>query len=143
MINETLRHPELSALLRWWQTHHGDGELPAAADLAPDMLRRWLDNLIVMELPAGGQARYAYYGANLAAAFGLDMVGRSIDQLPAEQARILAAEFENARAARQPIARRYTADFGGTMQTWERLLLPFADADGAVEKILVAVYRLD
>lgn len=142
MNSEQLRHPELRALYDWWLTQGGSEGLPSAADLAPATLRRWLDNLVVVDTQAGDQPRYAYYGANLALAFDTDMVGRSIDELPEAQRRILAEEYGALRAERAPLARRYTADFNGAEQTWERLLLPFFDVDGEVDKALVAVYRV-
>lgn len=140
---DQLRHPHLIALRRWWLGQGGSEGLPSAADLSPTMLRRWLDNMVVVDLDPAGEARYAYYGANLAAAFGTDMVGRSIDQLPETQRAILVREYDTIRRGRAPVARRYTADFDGQTQTWERLLLPFFDGESAVEKIIVAVYRLE
>lgn len=142
MNTEQLRHPELIALYDWWLAHGGSEEMPSAADLTPVMLRRWLDNLVVIDSLADGRPRYAYYGANLSLAFGTDMVGRAIEELPEAQRRILEGEYQALRAERRPLARHYTADFGGSVQTWERLLLPFFDADGQVEKTLVAVYRV-
>ena len=142
MKTEQLRHPELQALYEWWLAQGGGEGLSSAADLSPAMLRRWLDNLVVVDALAEDRPRYAYYGANLALAFGQDMVGRSIDQLPDAQRRILADEYASLRAERRPLARHYTADFDGAVQTWERLLLPFFDGDGVVEKALVAVYRV-
>ncbi len=143
MTNDFLRHSELTALHQWWLDHGGSDGLTSAADIGPAMLRRWLDNLVVIDLPIGGQIRYSYYGRNLAAAFGTDMVGQSIDALPDAQREILAEEYEGIRNNPTPVSRRYTAYFGNSLQTWERLLLPFFDADGAVEKIIVAAYRLD
>lgn len=142
MNTEQLRHPELIALYDWWQANGGSEGLPSAADLMPSMLRRWLDNLVVVDTLADGCPRYAYYGANLALAFGIDMVGQSFEHLPDAQRRILESEYRTLCTERRPMARHYTADFGGSVQTWERLLLPFFDADGAVEKALVAVYRV-
>ncbi len=139
---EHLCHPELIALYKWWGANGGSDGLPSAADLGPAMLRRWLDNLVVIDSVDDGSLRYAYYGANLAAAFGTDMVGQAIEDLPGPQRRILEGEYLGVCSARSPQARSYTADFGGSVQTWERLLLPFMDANGAVEKILVAVYRV-
>lgn len=138
-----LHHPQLISLRRWWLAQGGSEGLPSAADLSPAMLRPWLDNLVVVDIDPAGEPRYAYYGANLAAAFGTDMVGRSIDQLPNAQRGILAREYDTVRRDSTTLVRRYTADFDGQTQTWERLLLPFFDGDGAVEKIIVAVYRLE
>ena len=143
MSSDSLRHPELIALYHFWLHHGGTDGVPSAADLAPAQLRRWLNNLVVMDIQDGGEPCYSYYGSNLAQAFGIDMVGKSIDQLPAQQRSILAQEYDAVCQQRKPAARCYSAKFDGSVQTWERLLLPFFDNDGAVEKIIVAVYRLN
>lgn len=143
MSRLVVQHPELIALYQVWVGQCRNDTLPAAADLTPVSLRRWLDNLVVVDLLPNGGVRYAYYGDNLAAAFGTDMVGRTIDHLPEEQRRLLTAEYEAMRAQRLPTSRQYTAEFDGWVQTWERLVLPFFDAEGQVEKVLVAAFPLD
>jgi hypothetical protein len=143
MTKLDVQHPELIALYLVWVGQCRNDTLPAAADLTPVSLRRWLDNMVVVDLLSEGGVRYAYYGDNLAAAFGTDMVGRTIDHLPDEQRRLLTAEYEAMRRDRLPTSRRYTADFDGRVQTWERLVLPFFDEEGQVEKVIVAAFPLD
>jgi hypothetical protein len=41
------------------------------------------------------------------------------------------------------VARVYTADFGGDVQTWERLVLPLFDGEGEVEKLMVCAFMLN
>lgn len=144
-MNSTLvlHHPELVALYRLWLEHCRDETLPSSADVNPLNLRRWLDNLVVIDTLRDGELRYSYYGANLSAAFGTDMVGSSIDHLPETQRQILSHEYGQIVADRLPRSRQYSADFAGSHQTWERLSLPFFDPEGEVEKILVAAYRMD
>lgn len=143
MSRLVVHHPELIALYQVWVGQCRNDTLPAAADLTPVSLRRWLENLVVVDLLPNGGVRYAYYGDNLAAAFGTDMVGQTIDHLPEEQRRLLTAEYESMRVKRLPTSRQYTAEFDGQVQTWERIVLPFFDGLGNVEKVLVAAYQLD
>lgn len=138
-----LRHPELVALYGFWTDQDCDDAPPSSADVNPTVLRRWLDNLVVVDTPKDGPLRYSYYGENLSLAFGTDMVGNSIAHLPENQRKLLSEEYNRIVFTQKPAARQYTADFNGVQQTWERLSLPFFDADGEVEKILVAAYRLD
>lgn len=137
-----LHHPELIALYRLWLEQCVDETLPVSADIDPKTLLRWLDNLVVIDKLKNGELRYAYYGETLSTAFKTDMVGTTIDVLPDSQRGILAQEYNQILADRLPRARRYTAIFDGFQQTWERLSLPFFDAEGEVEKILVAAYRM-
>ena len=143
MSRLVLHHPELIALYRLWFDQCRNETLPSSADLAPNALRRWLDNLVVIDPRRDGRLRYSYYGANLAAAFGTDMLGKSIDQLPETQQAVLRQEYDRIVADRLPRAREYRADFGSGPQCWERLSLTFFGPDEEVEKILVAAYRLD
>jgi hypothetical protein len=143
MSTLVLHHPELIALYHLWVDQCRNETLPASADVNPATLRRWLDNLVVVDTLKPGGLRYSYYGDNLSAAFGTDMVGCSIEHLPEGQRSLLSAEYEHIRSERMPSARQYTAEFGHGLQTWERLSLPFFDPDGEVEKILVAAYRVE
>src|SRR6185437_490363 len=90
--------------------------------------------------------------------FGLDMTGRSVDELPADQRERVRSDYEAVRSTGQPRARLYTALFEGVptglrpsgtkaermpqVVTWERLVLPLGDAAGAVAMLLVGAYPL-
>ncbi len=137
-----LRHPKLKALHAFWLQQCAGAKLPMAADLQPADLRPWLDNLVVMEVGEGDDFVYAYYSQAFAKAFGEDRVGQSIDDLPAEQAEILRAEYAQLQADRLPLSRVYTARFDDADRTWERLVLPLFAETGEVEKLLVAAYEL-
>lgn len=144
MAGETeLQHPKLQRLLDFWRERRGAYGVPISDSLDPGELRSWITNLLVMDVSAGGDFTYSYYGGAFATAFNTDMVGKSIDLLPAEQRAALRAEYDRARGARQPQIRRYTANFDGAIQTWERLTLPLSTTGDGVDKILVAAYRID
>lgn len=139
-----LRHPQLKELYQFWlRLCHGE-HLPMGADLDPALLRPWIDNLVVLDVSIDGDRfTYAYYGKSFSQAFQADTVGKSIDDLPKDQADILKSEYDRVVQERIPVARVYTADFDGETQTWERLVLPLFDGNGDVEKLLVCAYQLD
>jgi len=139
----TLEHPKLRRLLDFWRDHCDGLDLPLSDMLDPSDLRSWIGNLLVMDADDSGTFIYSYYGGSFAKAFHTDMVGKSIDLLPAQQRDMLHEEYDRVRRNRQPEVRRYTGDFDGVMQTWERLVLPLSTTGEAVDKILVAAYRLD
>jgi hypothetical protein len=138
-----LKHPRLAALHALWRQRRAGAQVPAAEALNPAELRLWLGNLLLIDVVKGADFVYRYYGQVLADAFGTDMVGQSIGQLPAEQRDILFAEYDQVRGGRRPSARIYTADFEGRLETWERLVLPLSDDGASVSKLLVAAYRLE
>lgn len=148
-LSLVLRHPQLKSLYTLWASRTDGDELPMAEDVEPAYLRPWLGNLVVMEVVPdsansgdGGGYTYAYYSSGFASTFG-DKVGQTLRDLPEEQRALLKAEYDHVRVDRIPTSRVYTAEFPDGRQTWERLVLPFFNADGDVVKLLVAAYRLD
>ncbi|GAA0568571.1 PAS domain-containing protein [Caenispirillum bisanense] len=143
-LSLVLRHPQLKSLYAFWVSRCDEDALPMAEDIEPADLRPWIGNLVVMDVQRaeqGGGYAYAYYSSGFASAFG-DKAGRTIDDLPEDQRALIKAEYDRVRSERIPTSRVYTADFADGRQTWERLVLPFFDPDGAVVKLLVAAYRL-
>jgi len=138
-----LRHPQLKDLYQFWLSLCEGETLPMGADLDPADLRPWIDNLVVLDVSIdGNDFTYAYYGRSFSNAFNADKIGKSIDDLPGDQAEMLKAEYDRVVRERLPTTRVYTADFDGEMQTWERLVLPLFDGRGEVEKLLVSAYQL-
>lgn len=144
MTEETLilRHPKLLSLYAHW-LEQGGGGLPLAAALDPAALRPWLGNLLVIDVCRGDDFVYSYYGQGLTDAFGVDKVGQSIATLPGPQLDILHAEYDRVRIEKRPVARVYTAEFDGSVTSWERLVMPLSDDGEDVSKILVGAYRLE
>ena len=147
MERTELATPYLSGLLDFWLTKCVAGRPPVPSSIAPADLRPWKDNIVVFEVigdgeDAGGAFVYSYYGKALAAAFGHSRLGSTLDDLPAEQRAILQPEYESVRRERLPVARVYTADFGGRLRSWERLVLPMSSDGADIDKLLVAAYEL-
>ena len=137
-----LNHPKLESLYRLWRKHCRDDDLPAAADFDPTALRPWAGNLVILDVGDAANFVYAYYGDAFAAAFGADQVGRSTAALPPPQRDVLTEEYARARERAAPLSRVYTADFGGGLASWERLVLPLAGDGHAVDKLMVAAFEL-
>lgn len=144
MTDESLRleHPELRRLYVFWCEQGTGGGVPLSSAMEPADLRDWLGHLLVMDVVASDEFAYAYYGRELAEAFGISRLGQTLEQLPPNQRAILRAEYDQVRGRRQPLARIYTADFDGHTQTWERLVLPLSSDGETVDKLLVAAYEL-
>ena len=143
MTEPVLRHPKLQRLYDYWSGRRADSTVPLVDRLEPSDMREWIGNLLVMDVVEGDNFVYSYYGRSFEQAFGIDMVGKSIELLPAGQRDLLQAEYDRVRQAAEPTARTYTADFGGRQATWERLVLPLSTDGAAVDKLLVAAYELE
>lgn len=142
----SIEHPGLRGLYRYWLRHSpASGGIPNAKQFGIEGLAEWARNLVVIEVRAGQNFCYGFYGTSFRKAFGADMTGAEIDQLPAEQASLLRAEYRLIRRTQRPYWRVYAAWFGKNdePQTWERLSLPLGGPKGDVRFILAAAYRVD
>ena len=141
----SIEHVGLRGLFRYWLRHAPSGGIPVAKSVGVEGLADWARNLIVIEVRASSNFRYGFYGTSFRKAFGVDMTGAEVDQLPPEQASLLRAEYRLVRRTQRPYWRVYAAWFGKTEepQTWERLSLPLAGPKGDVRFILAAAYRVD
>lgn len=133
--------------------------MPTRADLDPLEMRPWLGNLVLIDVTPDLRFVYRLYGTAFVDSFGVDMTGRSVDDLPAEQRERVRADYEAVRAGGQPRSRLYTAVFEATSSsglrpplasgirapqvvTWERLVLPLGGAAADVVMLLVGAYPL-
>lgn len=144
MIKERteLATPHLSGLLDFWLTKCIGDKPPVSSTIAPADLRPWKDNIVIFEVIGEDDFVYSYYGKALAAAFGHSRLGATLDELPEEQRAILRPEYASVLRERLPVARVYTADFGGITRSWERLALPMSSDGELIDKLLVAAYEL-
>lgn len=142
---------KLDALYSFWEARCRGRAVPARADFDPIDMRPWLGHLMLVDW-AGGKWVYRLYGTAFVEAFRREMTGKSIDELPAEQAALLRAEYDKVRAEAAPVWRTYSAKFEHATpdgrqqwqlgQTWERLVLPLSDGGDDVSVVLVGAYRI-
>jgi len=145
-FQRSIQSEKLRQLYRFWkrQTPAAGGP-PRAKDLEVEGLAEWASNLIVIEVRPQARFRYGFYGTTFRKAFGVDMTGAVVEDLPAEQSGVLTAEYRMVRRTQRPYWRVYAGWFGPKEepQTWERLSLPLLGAKGDIAFILAAAYRAD
>lgn len=138
-----LTTPALNGLLDFWLAKCDGTKPPLSSAISPVELRPWASNIAVFEIVGDSDFVYTYYGRALSTAFGPSPLGTTLDDLPSEQRKVLAAEYAQVRADGLPVSRTHTADFADGRATWERLVLPLAGGPGsAIDKLIVAAYRL-
>lgn len=149
MSEELLRTIESDVLRRlfrfWLDQTPASGGPPRTKGFPVEGLAEWAPNLVVIEVKAQARFRYGFYGTTFRKAFGVDLTGTAVEDLPSEQASLLTAEYRLVRRTQRPYWRVYAGWFGPgeEPQTWERLSLPLASAKGDVAFILAAAYRVD
>lgn len=155
-IRPELTDPRLAALFAYWDGKRAGRAMPTRADIDPIEMQAWLGNLLLIDVTDDGRFVYRLYGTKFVDSFGLDMTGRSVDELPAEQRERVRSDYEAVRASGQPRARLYTALFETSSRglrqpgadaarapqvvTWERLVLPLGAP--SVAMLLVGAYPL-
>jgi hypothetical protein len=148
---EVVQHPMLQSLLAAWRA--AATPLPDRGFVDPVPLGPWLGHLLLIEPTGGDQFRYRLYGTGFVSAFGRELTGHDLAELPQEQFELLQQDYVRTLEARVPMVRRHRARFpvpmpggarpsGDVLETWERLVLPIADEHGAIDLLLVAAYPL-
>lgn len=147
------KEPKLASLWDYWAARKAARRYPDRADFDPVDMRPWLGHLMLVELVEGRWV-YRLYGTYFVETFRREMTGKGIDELPAEQARVLQEEYDAVRTTGEPVMRTYSAQFDfGTLdgrqswqldQTWERVSFPLSDSaagpGGDVRLVLVGAY---
>ena len=148
---ERIQHPMLQRLLSAWQ--QAAAPLPGHGFVDPIPLGPWLGHLMLIEPTGGDQFRYRLYGSGFVTAFGRELTGHDLAELPPDQFQLLQQDYVQTLAARAPMVRQHRARFpvpmpggarpsGDVLETWERLVLPIADPQGVIDILLVAAYPL-
>ncbi|WP_341898903.1 PAS domain-containing protein [Ferrovibrio terrae] len=145
---ETLR-----ALYAYWAGKRHGRALPDRADIDPIEMKAWLGNLMLVERIEDGDYLYRLYGSTFVNQFKVDMTGKRVNGLPAQQADLLRSEYDAVVHSGMPMSRRYTATFDYTSRdkrstwqverSWERLSLPLTAGGDEVRMLLVAAFPLE
>jgi hypothetical protein len=128
----------LARLLAYWVSRCSPSELPPVAAIDPLELKFLLGWLMIMEPVEGGaDYRYRLYGSYVADAFGRDLTGQRIGQSFPDISRFVISIYQQLLRNRRPILTRHTPPSLIPVDRWERLCLPFVDAEGTITRIVV------
>lgn len=145
-IDTARLHADLAQLLGYCAKLAGPADVPAWSDFRPSAVPRLMAALYVAEqvndgADGGKDYRYRSYGALLPEYFGDDLRGKFLSDARGDDFRHAVAEvYDAVLACRRPHAlwpELYWPD-AGRYKTGH-LLIPFADASGAVTILLGAV----
>lgn len=123
----------------WTATPRGEGDLPPSRDIDPMAIRAVLDDVILLEPVAEGtDFAFRVFGAAVARVLGRDMTGRSLRDLHASAVTTLTVCYTMARANRVPFYFEHDAlaEVSDSVR-WCRLVLPYQNAWGTVDRLLV------
>jgi PAS domain len=134
----------LADLLRYWQALKGNTAVPSFADIDPVRLAQLgvLGRLHVLNAanPDPLRIRFDLYGNKVPLDNGRIYTGLAIGDHPVRiQAETVAADYDLVRQSAEPHYFRVRKRLGGVGYRYARLVLPFSDGHGRVDRLIVAV----
>jgi PAS domain len=132
----------LRFLHSFWAEHSGAGRIPHARSIDALKLRPALGYIAVLEPSAdASDFRYRVFGSIIAAVSGFDMTGRFFSAHPASSyiRDFHLAAYRAVMRRRSPIATVHRPPASLSMTTWKRLVLPLADDEGRIIRLLSGI----
>jgi len=136
---QDLQPPPLQFLLSYWTGLRKDDGLPRAGDIDPLNMRPALGYVLLLDIVEGGlDFRYRLFGTILAAVSGFEMTGKLMSEHPTSPYILdfYRATYRAALQRREPLATVHSPPVAVSTTIWHRLILPFADRDGAVVRLM-------
>ncbi len=128
-IEGAITRPAVLELLRAWRACAGASVSDASA-FWPAQWPALSSNLMLLKAD-GDDYVYAHYGEDIARHAGFDMTGRRVSDFGGELATFFGACYRDALERHAPLHTLHYSDRVATVFSWERLILPLRDADGA------------
>lgn len=137
--DDFLKPPALRFLNRFWRERRGTAELPPSSGIDAMALRPALGYLMLLEPVDGGtDFRYRLYGSIVAEHAGIEMTGKRVSDVPAPLVAVyFLATYRAVLAERRPLFAHHATHHDIQIAQWDRLILPFADAEGGIDRLLV------
>jgi hypothetical protein len=132
-------------LLDYWHECRGDAAMPPVSAIDPVRIQPALGRVAVLEpVEDGHDFRYRLFGTIMAAVSGFDLTGKLLSTHPSSiyVVSFTMALYRATLVKRAPVLSSYTP-VARYAAFWERLMLPFAGADGGVARILTGNAAFD
>ena len=126
-----------------WQAARGasGGAVPNRGDIDVLDLRDCMGHLLMLDVVDGGRDfLYRVHGTNVARAYGSDMTGKMISDLPSEMSLNLLDIYRDAVTEAMPCFARIKSPLISSVDVMDRLILPLRHGGENVAKLLVGCY---
>ena len=129
----------LSFLRSYWLERCGEGGLPPSRDIDALELAPALGYVMLLEpIDGGSDFLYRVYGSRIVDYSRTEMTGKRVWDIPSPMvAAYFVATYGAACRRREPLFSFHRARLEQFYAHWERLILPFVDEDGVVDRLLV------
>ncbi len=134
-------HRTLRFLLDYWNLLPRAGDLPAATAIDPVEMRAALGYILLLDvLPSGDDFVYRIYGSGIAGIGGQDWTGWSVaamgQKTGSNYGRFYRSVYRASLLSRRPLFTEHFSPRFLSARSWQRIVLPLVDAEGAVARIL-------
>ena len=142
---ESVLPEPLQFLSNWWRGLPREDAVPDAAAIDPLSLRQAIGYLMILEPEPrddGVDFRYRLYGTAIAGRSGFDLTGKLISDSAVHRdvQHFFLACYRAVFDRRLPLFSMHEAPPEVAVTAWSRLMLPFADSQGQISRIVVGNY---
>lgn len=140
-----MKHKTIQALFDYWNTIRAGRPAPLRSEIEPGAIRRVLPYVFILERQSGDAFSFRLAGTGLCSVYGMEFRGHNIlsmwqDECHESLRDALHAVTRNASAA----IVEYTATTNDHREaTFEMILLPLAQDNGAITRVLGAAVPVD
>lgn len=134
-----LASPPQRTVLRYWSDLAGTRAMPAATEIDAVQMRSALGYVNLLDaIEQGEDFRYRVFGSTVAAVSGFDLTGQLASALKASPyiVEFGLASFRAALRRGEPLLTEHGPPATAFTLAWHRLILPLADAEGAVMRLI-------
>ena len=134
-----LTNQTLSFLSSYWLERCRNGALPPSREIDALELGPALGYVMLLEpVDGGSDFLYRVYGSRIVDYSRIEMTGRRVWDIPSPMvAAYFVATYRAVCRRREPLFSFHRARLEQFYAHWERLILPFVDEDGVVDRLLV------
>ncbi|MED5620273.1 diguanylate cyclase [Ideonella sp. BN130291] len=129
-IAQDVQNPVIRALHAAWSERTAPSGLPAMAEFLPRRFEVFVDHLILLQAE-GDDFRYRHYGAEVQRYSGLQLEGRLVSEIDPRRVNPILLKYRAVLSERHPCYTVHVSQYGRSVHTWERLILPVHDDQGA------------
>ena len=136
---DQLEEPALRTLLSYWNELPKGVRLPLSQKIDPLNMRAALGYVMLLEvLDDGMDYRYRLYGSIIAGHAGFDATGLLVSEIPISQmVPFFLACYQACLMRKEHLFTRHVPPMEVRVRSWDRLILPLENGDGAIDRLLV------
>jgi hypothetical protein len=133
-----LRHPSLCSAYDYWRLRKGDRELPSRRDIAPEDMKKYLTNVMLIDVSYEPlDFVYRVFGSGIARAYGKEYTRRSVRALePPEFSALVWRQYLDAVTEKIPCLHGINFQAEAKSHRYQRLTLPLSSDGLTVDKLL-------